>query len=379
MTNCSAFLAVGVLLGVSSALGFSFAPSSLISSRAVSTGTRVERSSLVTLQVADEGVEAVAEPESKEAPKLLDPPGSFAECIKQAQSSALSALEDGYKLMEVEFPPLPQSLLDDPNSSAEDISTANTRLAISFAEPFAAAGKKVGILFPDIPEYQDAVERQGGSDMVSPGVKLYSLRGSNVGEATTMDELVLGFFGKGKTAVKPVEDVDMYVAVIFSCQELPDLEELHKQQPDKPIVFFNMKLDISRGDLGLLGFPSKDLHFRFLSQIKCAYYLRPRTYARSLPSPPFLISYSGALFRGYPGGFQSLLDIGGGEFKKVVVEDYKPPLGIFKEQLFQAMDLGTDGKGNKESDTASFFRQGFKVKTWWEERIDEETSDNWRS
>ena len=44
---------------------------------------------------------------------------------------------------------------------------------------------------------------------------------------------------------------------MFSCQELPDLQELHKIKPDAKIVFFNLRLDTLRGDLGLPAFPPK--------------------------------------------------------------------------------------------------------------------------
>lgn len=57
--------------------------------------------------------------------------------------------------------------------------------------------------------------------------------------------------------IQPIEGTDVYVALVFSCQELPDLKELHKIKPDAKIVFFNLRLDTLRGDLGLPAFPPK--------------------------------------------------------------------------------------------------------------------------
>lgn len=56
-----------------------------------------------------------------------------------------------------------------------------------------------------------------------------------------------------------------------------------------------------RSDLGLLGFPPKDLQYRFLSKFKPVYYIRQRDYSKSVNVAPFLINYSGALLRQYPG------------------------------------------------------------------------------
>lgn len=56
---------------------------------------------------------------------------------------------------------------------------------------------------------------------------------------------------------QPIEGTDIYVALVFSCQELPDLQELHKLVPDAKIVCFNLRMDTLRGDLGLPAFPPK--------------------------------------------------------------------------------------------------------------------------
>lgn len=97
-------------------------------------------------------------------------------------------------------------------------------------------------------------------------------------------------------------------------------------------------METLRGDLGLFGFPPKALHYRFLSKFKPArsrpppptplhhraprgcgiidapsllpraaqvLFLRPRAYSKSVNVAPFLVNYSGALFREYPGPWQA--------------------------------------------------------------------------
>lgn len=111
---------------------------------------------------------------------------------------------------------------------------------------------------------------------------------------------------------------------------MPDVEKLSELDPDAVIVFFNLKLDILRGDLGAPAFPGKDLQDRFLSRVKPVYYLRTRQYSRSIPTPPFILNYQGCLFRSYPGQFQTMLDVGDGQYRRVKGSDIRPALGEFK-------------------------------------------------
>ena len=57
--------------------------------------------------------------------------------------------------------------------------------------------------------------------------------------------------------MKEIDGVDVYICLGSSAQELPDIEELHGLNQDKTIVFFNLKLDVLRGDLGAPAFPPK--------------------------------------------------------------------------------------------------------------------------
>ena len=230
---------------------------------------------------------------------LTSLPATFLDCVKQAVVGARAALDDGQTLIEVEFPPLPLEFLEDSSSSARDIADANTRWAFEFAKSFTERGQ-VSIIYPDAAELEDAVKYvdMPGGYSPAPNITLATIRTDSVGNAKTVDQIIFSVLGAtiGGT-VEAIPNTALYVALVSSTQELPDLEKLHKLVPTTPIVFFNLRLDVLRGDLGLPLFPNRDLHHRFLSQIKPAYLLRSRSFATSLRKPPFLINFTGKLFR----------------------------------------------------------------------------------
>ena len=81
----------------------------------------------------------------------------------------------------------------------------------------------------------------------------------------------------------PPVAADVYIVVNASTVELPDAEKYANALPaDAALVFWNLELDTLRADLGLFGFPGKDLQFRFLCQFTPAFYVRPRDYAASV-------------------------------------------------------------------------------------------------
>jgi len=167
----------------------------------------------------------------------------------------------------------------------------------------------------------------------------------------------------------------MHLIVGASAQELPAIQKLAELAPTKPLVCFNLKLDVLRGDLGLPAFPPKAVHHDFLCQIKAVYYMRPRSYSLSLSVPPFLIAYNGVLFRRYPEGWQSLLDRGKGSYRRVEVSDDRPNLGTFKSQLTSALKLADD-----KAAASAISSAGFKQSTWWEDDKDGlDVSTVWKS
>jgi hypothetical protein len=90
------------------------------------------------------------EPKPFEDPDRTKPPNSFAMCVEQAFISTKAAIDDGKKLIEVEFPPLPQSALDNGALGADVILDAQISHSRQMARYFG--NKKVAIVFADIIE-----------------------------------------------------------------------------------------------------------------------------------------------------------------------------------------------------------------------------------
>jgi len=340
------------------------------------------------------------------------PPASFFELQQDCIRSTKLAIDDGKLLLEVEFPPLPANVLELDDVSAYDVASANLNLAIEFAKGFTVGNNNYGgdnggvvdsssssskiqnvaIMLPDEDEARIAMERLTGKkdEYIAPtvqmerGITVSSLRRSDESDDRLIkpEQTFLNLFGGGNdkaggSGVKPLNGTDLYLILVASAQELPDIEQLHKLQPGIPIVFYNLKLDILRGDLGAPAFPPKAFQDRFLSKVKPVYYLRTRQYSRSTSRPPFLVNYQGCLFRAYPGQYQTLLDTGTGSYRRLVGQDIRPALGEFKEQLTQALrDEGV--LPQSEGSAFDFLRTGYKTTTWWEEER-EESSDEWRT
>lgn len=321
----------------------------------------------------------------KEYASKQSPPASFFELQQDCIRATRLARNDNHKLLEVEFPPLPANVLELDDVSAYDVAEANMKLALEYAkgllvasadESGSASLKKIAILLPDEPEAEIAIEKTGTANPY-PGITISSLRQSDPDDDRYIrpEQVLLSLFGQGSGgSVKPMEDVDMYICLTASAQELPDIEELHQLDPEKTVVFYNLKLDVLRGDLGAPAFPGKDFQDRFLSKVKPVYYLRTRQYTRSTANPPFLVNYQGCLFRSYPGEYQTLIDTGNGSYRRICGSGIRPSLGAFKEQLTD--ELKRQGILEEESSVLNFLRTGYKTTTWWEEPR-EDADDAW--
>lgn len=125
------------------------------------------------------------------------PATTFLNCVKQAVVGAQKCIENGDKLIEVEFPPLPLEILEDSSSSARAIADANTRWALEFAQGFTKTLGPVTILYPDDPELQDAiryVDMEGGSEPF-PMVRMATHRTDSIKNAGSLDQIIMSIFG----------------------------------------------------------------------------------------------------------------------------------------------------------------------------------------
>jgi hypothetical protein len=120
---------------------------------------------------------AVVQPEPFKNPDNSPPPKSFQMCAEQAYLSAKAAIDAGHKLLEVEFPPLPQSAMDNGAIGAYTILDAQIQHARNFARFFE--GKNVAIVFSDAEERNMFVddETYGIMSPRRPGAVRYSALG----------------------------------------------------------------------------------------------------------------------------------------------------------------------------------------------------------
>ena len=109
------------------------------------------------------------------------PPDSFKKLIENAAEATAAAIADGSMQMEVEFPPVPTSKLDDSSLSAYDILEANLRLVVEYHKrllPLLPSVNKVALTLPDLPERKRAVEFLGDEEPW-PGLRAWSLVGGD--------------------------------------------------------------------------------------------------------------------------------------------------------------------------------------------------------
>jgi len=310
-------------------------------------------------------------------------PNTYTELVEDAIRATCTAIERGHKRLEVDYPSLPNAS-DSYKGASDDYVDANVQQAIAAGRWLHKnKGWKSHIVLPDNEELNRSFNMFKSALEIEDGISMGSLTGKVQGiGAAAWEELSFLFGAVGRIDEKVLEkaekaslEADVFFFINASTIELPQVESyVDRIVGDRPALLWNMELDTLRSDLGLFGFPNKDVHYRFLSQFLPAFYIRQRDYSKSVSVAPFLINYSGALFREFPGPWQVMLRQDGGLLACVAEDKERLTLFDFKEELLKAMGLDTEEKGS----TLEFLRRGYKTATWWEENTDQESSSNWR-
>ncbi|XP_047317441.1 protein LPA3 [Impatiens glandulifera] len=307
-------------------------------------------------------------------------PKSYEVLLTDAANALSYALEDGKIRLEIEFPPLPTSISSYKGSS-DEFSEANIQLVISVVKKLQERREtNVCIVFPDNPEKRRACQLfQTALDSID-GISIGSLDdlpGDPVSNffKSIRNTLDFDFDDDNEDRWKSNEPPSLYVFINCSTRELSSVEEYVKNfAPSTPSLLFNLELDTLRSDLGILGFPPKDLHFQFLSQFMPVFYIRPREYSKTIGVAPYVVNYSGALFRQYPGPWQVMLKQADASYACVAESATRFTLGETKEELLRVLGLQEE-----EGSSLEFLRRGYKTSTWWEDGVDLELSSAWRS
>lgn len=307
-------------------------------------------------------------------------PKSYQVLIADAAKALIYALDDGKTRLEIEFPPLPSSISSYKGSSDEFID-ANIQLVLALVRKLnEARGMTSRIVFPDNPEKRRASRVFRTALELINGVSLGSLDEIQGGAlksffSSIRNTLDFDFEESSEGKLESTEEPSLFIFVNCSTRELSEVEKyVETFTTSAPALLFNLELETLRSDLGLFGFPSKDIHYRFLSQFLPVYYIRTRDYSKTVAVAPFLLNYSGALFRQYPGPWQVMLKQADGSYACVAESIKRFTLGQTKEELLRALGLQEE-----EGSSMEFLRRGYKSSTWWEEDIDLEEYSTWRS
>jgi len=306
-------------------------------------------------------------------------PESYSEMCRDAFASVRDCLEDGKTRIEVEFPAIPGEDAD--YKAASDVYIdANVRYALAIAQSLNEEMKmKIDVVVPDGVEYRRAKKIFEATLDLSPEVRINALDGVKNDVFGSAFSALVGNKGLRTRAAYEIDNdfsqADAFIVVNLSTIELETLEKFTLETAkERPVICLNTQLDTLRADLGLFSFPSKDLHYRFLSTFTPAFYMRMRNYSRTINVSPFVVNYSGAVFREYPAPWQVMIKQSNGVLACVAEADDRFTLAEAKEEMLIAL-----GINDPDDSPMKKLRSGYKTSTWWEDDTDKELSDAWRT
>lgn len=200
--------------------------------------------------------------------------------VAQAKEATKAALDDGYRLIQVEL-------------VIPEIALKSEALALEFAQLFAESGSGVKVMFPDTGAAALAKRNWGDKPF----------------QVTDMGSR----FTPIETQIAPEDEI--FIVACPSAVEVERTEKLSQLAGDRPVIFLIPQLeDVTVVGIGLA---ARQLRERFIKNIYSCYYLRPLE--------------SGAILRCHPSPWQIWLEQESGY--ELATELASKPMGEELERL----------------------------------------------